>query len=294
MAPNSVQYIFREVANSLHRNLWLSIASALTVMISMVILGASVFFLLNTAKLASDFESQLEIAVFAQDDLNSEEVETLGEKLKDLSGVAALEFVPKEQALRNFSGSVNSTTIVADLGDTNPFPDRYTVQVSDPQQVENVAKRITKLTGVDNVVYGKNLVEPLLKFTNWLRWTGTTVVGLFAAASLILISLNIKMNVFSRRKEIEIMKLVGASNSFIRWPFILEGMFLGLVGALLAVVLVGLGYDWLAKYIQTTLTFMPVVNEGELIGKVLGAIVLLGMGIGAAGSVISLRRFLKV
>lgn len=120
------------------------------------------------------------------------------------------------------------------------------------------------------------------------------MVGLFAIASLILISLNIKMNVFSRRKEIEIMKLVGASNAFIRWPFILEGMFLGLAGGLLAILLVGFGYDWLAKYIQTTLAFMPVVNEAGLIGKVLGSIVLLSMGIGAAGSVISLRRFLKV
>jgi len=294
MAFNSLEYIFREVAHSIRRNLWLSIASVLTVMISMVILGASVFFLLNASNLASDFESELQIAVFAQDDLNSEEVEALGEKLKGIQGVETIELVPKEQALKNFSGSMSSTTIVSDLGGTNPFPDKYTVHVVDPQQVETVADRITKLTGVDNVVYGKNLVDPLLKFTKWLRWAGTTVVGLFAIASLILISLNIKMNVFSRRKEIEIMKLVGASNGFIRWPFILEGMFLGLAGGLLAILLVGFGYDWLAKYIQTTLAFMPVVNEAGLIGKVLGSIVLLGMGIGAAGSVISLRRFLKV
>ncbi|WP_026183900.1 permease-like cell division protein FtsX [Desulfitobacterium hafniense] len=294
MALNSVEYIFREVFNSIRRNVWLSIASVLTVMISMVILGASVFFLLNASNLAANFESELEIAVFAEDDLDAAAVAALGEKLKGLAGVDTIELVPKDQALKDFTGSVNSATIAADLGDTNPFPDKYTVHVVDPQQVENVAAQITKLTGVDNVVYGKNLVEPLLKFTKWLRWAGTAVVGLFAIASLILISLNIKMNVFSRRKEIEIMKLVGASNAFIRWPFILEGMFLGWVGGLLAILLVGFGYDWLANYIQTTLAFMPVVNETELIGKVLGSIVLLGMGIGAAGSVISLRRFLKV
>lgn len=294
MALNSLDYTFREVGNSLRRNLWLSIASVLTVMISMVILGASVFFLINASNLATDFESELEIAVFAQDGLSTQEVEALGEKIKALSGVDTTEFVPKEQALKDFSSTMNSTTIVSDLGDTNPFPDKYTVHVVDPQQVEQVADRLTKLTGVDNVVYGKNVVEPLLKFTEWLRWAGTTVVALFAIASLVLISLNIKMNVFSRRKEIEIMKLVGASNAFIRWPFILEGMFLGLVGGLLAILLVGFGYDWLAEYIQTTLTFMPVVNETKLIWKVLGSIVLMGMGIGVVGSFISLRRFLKV
>ncbi|MGE4273053.1 MAG: permease-like cell division protein FtsX [Desulfitobacterium sp.] len=294
MGLNSVGYIFREVGNSIRRNAWLSLASVLTVTISMVILGASIFFLLNASNLAADFESELEIAVFAKDTLDSQEIKALGEKIKDLSGVDTIEFVPKEQALKDLAKSMKSTSIVEDIGDTNPFPDKYTVHVVDPQQVQNVADRITKLTGVDNVVYGKDVVEPLLKFTEWLRWAGTIIVGLFAVASLVLISLNIKMNVFSRRKEIEIMKLVGASNAFIRWPFILEGLFLGLIGGLLAVLVVGLGYDWLARYIQDTLTFMPVVHETELIGKVLGSLVLVGMGIGALGSIISLRRFLKV
>lgn len=252
------------------------------------------FLLLNASNLASDFESELEIAVFAQDRLGTQEIEALGEKIKGLSGIDTVEFVPKEQALKDFAKSMNSTSIVEDIGDINPFPDKYTVHVVDPQQVENVADRITKLTGVDNVVYGKNVVEPLLKFTEWLRWAGTIIVALFAIASLVLISLNIKMNVFSRRKEIEIMKLVGASNAFIRWPFILEGLLLGLVGGLLAIFVVGFGYGWLAKYIQDTLTFMPVVYESGLIGKVLGSLVLVGMGIGALGSAISLRRFLKV
>jgi len=294
MALKSLEYILREVGKSIRRNFWLSLASVLTVMVSMVILGGSVFFLLNATKLAADFESELEIAVFAQEDLSSSEVQALGERIKNLAGVADIEFVPKDQALREFAASMNYSSIVEDLGGINPFPDKYTVFVVDPKEVESVALAIEKLSGVDKVAYGKNIVEPLLKFTNWLRWVGTSVVVLFAAASLILISLNIKTNLFSRRKEIEIMKLVGASNSFIRWPFILEGMTLGLVGGLVAIFVVGLGYNWLAENIQATLTFMPVVNDVKLIGQVLGSMVLLSMAIGAAGSFISLRRFLKV
>lgn len=293
MMLNSVEYIFREVFKSIRRNFWLSLASVLTVMISLVILGSSVFFLLNASNLAENFESQLEIAVFAQDRLNSPEVQTLGKEIEDLTGVATVELVPKEQALKEFSKSMGSTSIVSDLGDTNPFPDKFTVQVTDPQQVNSIADTITGLSGVDNVVYGKGIVDTLLKFTNWLRWIGISIVLAFAVASLVLISLNIKMNVFSRRREIQIMKLVGASNGFIRWPFLIEGMFLGLVGGLLAILIVGFGYDWLAGYIRSTLTFLPVVQESSLIWRVLGILILAGMGLGAAGSVISLRKFLK-
>ena len=293
MTLNSLDYIFREVFSSIRRNVWLSLASVLTVMISLVILGASVFFLLNASNLAENFESQLEIAVFAQDRLNSTEVQTLGKEIGGLEGVATVELVPKEQALKEFSKSMSSTSIVSDLGDTNPFPDKFTVQVTDPQQVISIADSIKGLSGVDNVVYGKGIVDTLLKFTNWLRWVGISIVLAFAIASLVLISLNIKMNVFSRRREIQIMKLVGASNGFIRWPFLIEGMFLGLVGGLLAILIVGFGYNWLAEYIRSTLTFIPVVEEASLIWQVLGILILSGMGLGAAGSVISLRKFLR-
>lgn len=293
MTLNSLDYIFREVFSSIRRNIWLSLASVLTVMISLVILGASVFFLLNASNIAENFESQLEIAVFAQDRLNSTEVQTLGKEIEELAGVATVELVPKEQALKEFSKTMSSTSIVSDLGDTNPFPDKFTVQVTDPQQVNSIADSIKGLSGVDNVVYGKGIVDTLLKFTNWLRWVGISIVLAFAIASLVLISLNIKMNVFSRRREIQIMKLVGASNGFIRWPFLIEGMFLGLVGGLLAILIVGFGYNWLVEYIRSTLTFIPVVEEAGLIWQVLGILILSGMGLGAAGSVISLRKFLR-
>lgn len=293
MTLNSVEYVFREVFKSIRRNLWLSLASVLTVMISLVILGSSVFFLLNASNLAKNFESQLEIAVFTQDRLSSTEVQALGKEIEGLAGVATVELVPKEQALKEFSKSMGSTSIISDLGDTNPFPDKFTVQVTDPQQVNSIVDTLTGLAGVENVVYGKEIVDILLKFTNWLRWVGVSIVLAFAVASLVLISLNIKMNVFSRRREIQIMKLVGASNGFIRWPFLIEGMLLGFVGGLLAILIVGFGYDWLAGYIRSTLTFLPIVEESGLIWRVLGMLLLGGMGLGAAGSVISLRKFLK-
>ena len=294
MSINSLEYILREVLKSIKRNFWLSLASVLTVMVSLVILGASAFFLINAENMAKDFESQLQIAVFAQDTLSQAEVQGLQKQIEGLNGISSIELVPKEQALKDFSQSMSSNSLVSDLGGTNPFPDKFTVQVTDPQQVKAIADQIQEIKGVDKVRYGQGVVDKLLSFTRWLRWIGIGVVLAFAAASLVLISLNIKMNVFSRRREIQIMKLVGASNGFIRWPFLIEGMFLGLIGGLLAISLVGFGYQWIAGYVRSTLTFLPVVQDARLIGQVLGLLLLVGMALGATGSAISLRKFLKV
>lgn len=294
MSINSLKYMLQVVFKSIHRNFWLSLASVFTVMASLVILGASVFFLVNANNMAQDFESQLEIAVFAQDEMDLEEVKELQHEVEGLSGVASVALTPKEQALKEFSQSMSSSTLVSDLGGINPFPDKLTVEVTDPQGVSRIAEHIEELEGVKNVRYGQGIVDELLSFTHWLRWIGIGIVVAFAVASLVLISLNIKMNVFSRRREIQIMKLVGASNSFIRGPFLIEGLFLGFLGGLLAIVFVGFGYEWLSGYVSTHLTFMPVVKDSLLITQVLGSLLLVGMGIGAIGSVISLHKFLKV
>lgn len=294
MSINSLKYMLQVVFKSIRRNFWLSLASVITVMASLVILGASVFFLVNANNMAQDFESQLEIAVFTDDKMNLEEVQELQSQVEGLSGVATVELTTKEQALKDFSHSMESSTLVSDLGGTNPFPDKLTVQVSNPQQVKGVADQIQELEGVGKVRYGQGIVEQLLSFTHWLRWIGIGIVAAFAVASLVLISLNIKMNVFSRRREIQIMKLVGASNSFIRGPFLIEGMFLGFLGGLLAILAVGFGYQWLAGYVSSYLTFMPVVQDNQLIAQVLASLLFVGMAIGAIGSVISLHKFLKV
>ena len=293
MTLNSLEYVLRETLQSVRRNIWLSLASILTVMVSLVILGISAFFLLNASNMAKSFESQLEIAVFVQDGLTPQQVEKLQKDIQGMPGVASAEIVTKEQALVEFSKSLGSGNLLADLGGTNPFPDKLTVRASDPQQVKTLAEEIQRLSGVDKVRFGQGVVDKLLQFTNWLRWAGVGVVLAFSTASLVLISLNIRMNVFSRRREIQIMKLVGASNSFIRWPFFIEGLLLGLTGGLLAALIVGFGYHWLVSYVRSTLAFLPIVQEPALIWQVLGMLLLVGMGLGALGSAVSLRKFLK-
>lgn len=292
MTPNSMGYMLRETMNSLKRNPWLSSASVLTVMVTMIILGFSAFFLANAASIATTFESQIEIAAFVNQDITPEALAVLQKDIEKLPNIASVELTTKEKALAELGEDPNE--LLDNLGGINPLPDKFTVKVTDPQQVSEAAKQIGALSGVEKVRYGQDFVEKLLSFVTWLRWVGIGVILAFAVASTVLISINIKMNVFSRRKEIQIMKLVGASNSFVRWPFLIEGMLLGLIGGCLAAGIVWLGYGWLASYIQSALTFIPLVNNSQLFIQVSFGILLIGMLIGVVGSAFSLRKFLKV
>jgi len=295
MTLNSTRYIVRETVHSMRRNPWLSIASVLTVTVSLVILGFSVFFLANASNMAKSFESQLEIAAFVQNGTTQSDIEGLQTQIKGMPGVASVTVVTKDQALLDFGKTMggSQSNILADLGGTNPFPDKLTVKATDPQNVVALADAMKGLPGVDKVRYGQGFVDKLLKFTQWLRWIGLGVVVAFGIAAIVLISINVKMNVFSRRREIQIMKLVGASNSFIRWPFLIEGMALGLVGGALAAGIVGMGYNWITMYVQSTLTFLPVVQNAILFQQVSVGILFAGMAMGALGSGFSLQKFLK-
>lgn len=295
MTLNSTRYILRETVHSMKRNPWLSIASVLTVMVSLVILGFSVFFLANASNMAKSFESQLEIAAFVKISATQSELEGLQTQIQGMPGVASVTVVTKDQALTDFGKTMggSQSNLLADLGGTNPFPDKLTVKATDPQNVIALADAVSALPGVDKVRYGQGFVDKLLNFTQWLRWIGLGVVAAFGIAAIVLISINVKMNVFSRRREIQIMKLVGASNSFVRWPFLIEGMALGLVGGALAAGIVGMGYNWITMYVQSTLTFLPVVQNETLFRQVSVGLLFAGMAMGALGSGFSLQKFLK-
>lgn len=294
MTSNFFRYIVRETGFSMRRNPWLSIASVLTVMVSLVILGFSVFFLVNTSNAAHSFESQLQISVYMQENVTSDQVQGLQNQIQGMSGVATVTLVTKQQALDEFGKSMSSqSNVLSDLQGTNPFPDKFEVEVKNPQNVATVADAIKALPGIENVNYGQDYVNKLLSFTRWLRWIGFGVVAAFAVASIVLISINVKMTVFAKRREIQIMSLVGASNSFIRWPFLLEGLILGLLGGALAALIVGFGYDWLTSYIQSTLSFLPVVRSAILFQQVTGGLLLVGIAMGVIGSGVSLQKFLR-
>ncbi|MGI6451519.1 MAG: permease-like cell division protein FtsX [Desulfitobacteriia bacterium] len=293
MAFDSLRYIILQALVSLKRNIWLSLASVLTVTISLTLLGSAIFFLANTTQVAETFESQLEIAVFLEKDYPREQLSALQKQLEQMAGVASVVLTTQEQAVWQFEETMGTDSLLEDLGGINPFPDKFTIAATEATLVEGIAMEIMNIDGVAKVRYGQGILEKLIDFTHWLRWLGIAVVAAFSFASVLLISLSIKTNVNSRAKEIQIMRLVGASNAFIRWPFLIEGLLIGMVGALVAITVVGLAYNWLLQYIITSLAFMPIVANQQFIINVLLLMLLCGMAMGGLASAISVRAYLK-
>ncbi|MCF8011479.1 MAG: permease-like cell division protein FtsX [Clostridiales bacterium] len=295
MSLDNLTYYFREAFSSLHRNFWLSWASIGVIIISLLILGSSALVVINARCLADQIESSVEISVFAEEDISESELDELGDKLKLVNGVDSVEFVSSSEALEKLKESFGEKKEALDgLEERNTLPDSYQVKTVDTSLVSGVAENIEQMQGVEKVRYGHGVVEKLMKMTSWARMAGVVLVLLMSIAAVFLIATTIRMSIFSRQYEIEIMKYLGATNFFIRVPFFLEGMILGTAGGLVSVALLFLGYHGLVDKVNSAFSFLQLVGGGQLINYIFVGLVLLGAIIGAVGSSIPVKRFLKV
>ncbi|MCF0156457.1 MAG: ABC transporter permease, partial [Veillonella sp.] len=184
--------------------------------------------------------------------------------------------------------------LVESLEGINPLPNSYVVTFASPEDVKAAAKTLATVPGVESVHYGQDVVEDLFKVTQVIRIGGMVLIAFLAAATLFIISNTIRLTVFARRKEIAIMKYVGATNSFIRWPFVIEGMLLGGIGALIAVACVGEFYYFLTQEMAQTLAFFPMVPMFPIFYNLAIILMVIGVLVGAIGSAISLRQYMRV
>ncbi len=295
MKLRTSEYFIREVFISLKRNNWMSFASIGTVAVSLFVLGVFLILVLNMNQLANSLESQVQISVYLQDDIKESVRKKVETDIREMQGIASAKYVTRKEALERLKGRLGDQKYLLDaLGDKNPLPESVEVTVIRPELVQTAAESIMKMEGVEEAKYGQDVVEHLFDITRLMRIFGLLLVLLLAGATLFIIANTIRLTVFARRKEIAIMKYVGATDWFIRWPFLLEGMVLGLVGGILAAIVLRSFYAAMAAKIYDTLAFFPLIPQYPFMNYVSVAIVLSGMLIGTMGSTISLKKFLKV
>lgn len=289
------EYFIQEVFLSLKRNNWMSAASIGTVAVSLFVLGVFLILVLNMNRLASSLESQVQISVYLADDLKKADRDDLAFNIKNMQGIESIKFVSRDEAKERLAQRLGDQKYLLDaLGEQNPLPDAFELTVKQPDMVETAAKAIEKMPGVEAAKYGQDVVENLFAITRLMRIFGVALMLLLAGATLFIISNTIRLTVFARRKEIAIMKYVGATDWFIRWPFLLEGIVLGFVGGIIAALVLRSFYAAMAAKIYDTLAFFPLMPQYPFMNYVAIAIIFSGMAIGAIGSTISLKRFLKV
>ena len=289
------EYFIQEVFRSLRRNNWMSFDSVGTVTVSLFVLGVFLLLVMNMNRLASMLESEVQISVYLEDGIKAEARRDLQQDIVNMQGIETVKFVSREEAKQRLSERLGDQKYLLDaLGDKNPLPDSFEVTVIHPDMVETAANAIARMDGVESAKYGQDVVRHLFDITRLIRIFGLVLMLLLAGATLFIISNTIRLTVFARRKEIAIMKYVGATDWFIRWPFLMEGMVLGFIGGLLAAVALRSFYAAMAAKIYSTLAFFPLLPQYPFMNYVTAVILLSGMVIGAIGSTISLKRFLKV
>lgn len=295
MKVRTIEYYIREVFISLRRNNWMSVASIGTVAVSLFIFGMFLMMVMNMNKLAENMESQVQINVYLLDKVDREQARDIEKDLKEIEGVESVGFVTKDEAMERFKDRLgDQKTLLDALDETNPLPDSFEVTVTNPDLVKTAAEKMEKIDGVECAKYGQDVMEHLFEITRLLRIFGFTLILVLAFATLFIISNTIRLTVFARRKEIAIMKYVGATDWFIRWPFVMEGMVLGLFGSIIAAMVLRTAYTAMAEKVYDTLAFFPLIPEQPFLTYITIVVVISGMVVGAIGSAVSIKKFLKV
>jgi len=298
-------FFLAEAFGSMRRNWVMAMAAVITVFISTAILGAVLVTRDNLNQGATNLKNRVMIEVFIKDAATPEQTQALERKIQGMNEVKSYKYISKEEALRRFRRRFGER-IVANLP-INPLPASYEIQVKDADRVDSVARQFFDDPTVDNdpgthngVKYARETVRKMLGTISLIEKGMWVTTGIFAAAAVLLISTTVRLSIFARRREVEIMRLVGATNWFIRWPFVLEGFITGLVGAMLAAAFVWVGNWGIAGWIETSqIDFLSLRvfrmwwQGGAWPLGLMPSLAILGAFLGAVGSLVALRRYLK-
>ncbi|MBM0066124.1 permease-like cell division protein FtsX [Alkalicoccobacillus gibsonii] len=287
----------KEGTKNLGRNGWMTFASISAVTVMLLVVGIFLLLILNMNHMATQVEDDVEIRAYIELTASEEQQDELRASIEDITDVKEIAFLGKDEGLSNLIDSLgDGGQAFESVREENPLNDMFVIEAANPQSIETVAAEIEGLSNVESVAYGQDFVDRLLQITDIGRYIGLGLVIALMLTAMFLIANTIKLTIVARRNEIRIMKLVGATNGFIRWPFLVEGLLLGLIGSLIPILLVIYGYKFLYDNYGTQIegnffALLPVYPYMLQIALLLLAV---GLFIGAWGSVMSVRKFLKV
>lgn len=281
-----------DASSSFRRNGLMTAAAVTTIMVALLVVGAAVLIGLNLSNVAGVVEGQVQVVAFLRDGLTSLETENVRAAVGSIPGVRAIRFVGRGEALQRLQQQLGEHAAFADLASTNPLPDSLEVQLANPQSAQAIASAVAKQTGVTEVTYGGEAVDRVVALTRGLRAVSVVLTLFLISVALVVVFNTIRLTVIARRQEIEIMQLVGATRWFVRWPFIIEGFFQGAAAAVAAVVVLGTVYVVGVLRLQATMPFLPVAGPSDAALPLLASVLVAGFCVGAAGSLLAIRRFL--
>ena len=298
MKYNRLGYLIGEGFSNVFKNKKSTMASIIIMCATMIIFGLFLIIGENVNHFVDNLKLQQGFQVFMKEDATQEEMDKVKEDIRALDGISTIEFVSKEQGLNTMKEKLKDEKGILDGFNVQKIKASYIVKVTDLERSKTIQSEVEKIDNVVKITNSNETAMKLISIAKVIRIATGVILLLLIIISTFIISNTIKLTVHSRRKEISIMKYVGATNSFIRWPFIVEGMIIGILASAISIVIVGGAYSILAEQ-AVNAGFMKTINMSlvgfkDMISSIIFVYMLLGIGIGALGSVISMRKYLKV
>lgn len=293
---NSLIYNVKQVVQQIGRNKGMSFASVLAITAMMLILGLFFVISVNINLFSEMIQKDYDyVEVYLKDDIDAKQADKIKSKLENISGVKDVEYRSKQEALKIMKQRWGESGYLLDsLGD-NPLPNSFVINAEDNETANSINKFAKQIDGVEDVKYYKETVDKLTKASNFLQYSAIVIMIFLIVVSVIVVSNTIKLTVLNRAKEISIMKYVGATNWFVRGPFLIEGIFLGIVSSMIAAALTWLIYIQIEKLIGDDIMIIlssPLVPAEYLAVNLLVIFLAIGVSVGASGSIVSMRKFL--
>ena len=295
MNLKQIGYFLKQALKNMARNKVMSFSTVLTVAISLLIVGSFVIFIVNAGIFIENQSDKTQLSVFVDTTYTQEQAKTVENKLKEIDGVDTLLYKSKDEALKEMIDKQGGgeSGLQAILGDENPMPHTFIITGTDNTKLEGISTVAQTIEGVYKVDYAKDLADRLTSIVNAVRVGGMVAVGILFLIAVFLISTTIKLSLYAKRKEIQVMKYVGSYNSFIQGPFLASGMLLGFLGAFLSSAILFVAYKFLMDWAKNV-EFLSLSFQSGQISLIIAGLLLSGILVGAVGSYISLRKYLEV
>ena len=296
MRIRGFRYFLTEAFKNIFSNGWMTIASIFTVMASLLILGVFLILSINLNSIVGDLEGSYEIIVVMDEKTTDEGISAIGKEILKVDNVTDATLDRNSDRLKDLKEKFGENASLLDrYKDDNPLRNWYRITLNDLTRTSETVEKLEQIDGVEKVIQNEDAIGNLVKIANYIRTFSIWIIIALAVVSVFIISNTIKLTVYTRRKEINIMKFVGATDWFIRWPFIIEGIIIGIIGSCAAVALVLSGYNFLINVVQNlNIVFIQLKPLNELLSLILGSSFGLGAVLGGVGSFISVRKHLNV
>ena len=296
MKISSLNYFIVDAFKSIKRNRTISFAAMITVLITFFIFGTFTLLALNFNKSIEDVASKIQIQVYLNDDIKLVDQREIEIKLAEQPQVSEVTYESKDEAFLNLQENLGDNKGLMEGYDlnNNPLPSSFIVKLKDPSAATEITKAVEGMTGVESIGNQQEVIDTISKFVNIIQIVGIGLFIVFIGVSVFLIMNTIKLTVYSRRREVGIMKFVGATDWFIRWPFVIEGIVIGAIGSVASTILLYFTYSGVFNWIVNSMFIVNLVAPQFVLTTLLGLFLIGGVIVGAIGSIFALRKFLVV